>query len=581
MPISRLLNWAVWAILAGLALIMLLAIAMILWIKASFNPTPPAYIAKEPAPADKPNILLLVAEDLSPRIGAFGDQVANTPNLDRLASEGVRYTNVFTTAGVCAPSRAAIITGMHQSSIGAQHMRTSNFPGGAYKTVPPPYVKAFPELLRREDYYTYTDIKLDYQFSGPMAHSGPFTIWDDEGAKAHWRNRGDNQLFFGYHTFMITHESGFLKPFRPWPRNRQELLFHLMRLATGEPSVDKPTSSNDINPPPYLPDTPVIRSEIAKYYDRISTMDAQVGEVLRLLEQDGLADSTIVIWTTDHGDGLPGAKRHLFDRGIHVPMIIRWPARFRPDGVEPGSIETRLISFVDLAPTILHLAGAPVPRHLQGRDFVSGEPRNFVFASRDRMDEFEDRERAVRSGRYKYIRSWYPQSPTMHLLPYRDSLLITRELRRARGAGLLDAVQKQLFEPTGEERLFDVNADPYEVHNLIGDNAHQDVLEEMRAALQDWMNRVGDMGDIPESEMVASFLDANGKQRVTPAPSISLSNDAIILSTPVDGASIGYRFDNRLWRIYDHPVPIRKNATLEAKAVRYGWKESKIVKKRM
>jgi N-sulfoglucosamine sulfohydrolase len=164
--------------------------------------------------ASRPNILLLVAEDMSSRVGAFGDAVAVTPNLDRLAQDGIRYSNVFTTAGVCSPSRAALITGVPQISLGAQHMRTSSFTESQYLAVPPEHIKAFPELLRREGYYTYTDKKLDYQFSGTGSSSGPFTIWNDEGFRTHWRNRQADTPFFGMINFMVTHESGLFSRWR-------------------------------------------------------------------------------------------------------------------------------------------------------------------------------------------------------------------------------------------------------------------------------------------------------------------------------------------------------------------------------
>jgi arylsulfatase A-like enzyme len=363
----------------------------------------------------RPNILLLMAEDMSARVGAFGDAVAYTPNLDELAARGVRYTNTFTTAGVCAPSRAAHILGMHQISTGTQHMRTSRGPLGTYAAVPPSHVKAYPELLRAAGYYTYTDRKLDYQFSGTMSGSGPFTIWDAEGGEpyAGWQGRASNQPFFGFVNFAVTHESGLFRPLGSWPKSITHLAMQVIR-AIGE--IDAPelpqVNSSAIVVPPYFPDTALVRADMTKHYQNISVMDWQVGQVLKALERDGLADSTIVIWTTDHGDGLPRSKRELYDSGIKVPMIIRWPEAFRPDDLSPGGVETRMISFIDLAPTLLKLAGVNPPVHLQGHDFVNDTPRQYIYASRDRIDEVVDRQRAVRDERYKYIRSWHPQQPS-------------------------------------------------------------------------------------------------------------------------------------------------------------------------
>ena len=213
----------------------------------------------------RPNILLLMAEDMSGRVGAFGDEVAVTPSLDRLAAEGVRYPNTFTAAGVCAPSRAAHITGMHQISFGSQHMRTSSGPLGSYKAVPPPEVKAYPELLRGAGYYTWTGSKLDYQFSHPLAGSGPFTIWDDEGGDGHWRNREPGQPFYGLVNFNITHESGVFTPLGNWPHSFMHLVMQVMRAYT-LPSVEEnePVRPGQVLVPPYYPDTPTVRADMAR-----------------------------------------------------------------------------------------------------------------------------------------------------------------------------------------------------------------------------------------------------------------------------------------------------------------------------
>jgi arylsulfatase A-like enzyme len=238
-------------------------------------------------------------------------------------------------------------------------------------------VKAYPELLRAAGYYTWTDRKLDYQFSGTMAGSGPFTIWDREGGDADdWRNRRPGQPFFGLVNFNITHESGVFPPLGHWPNSPTHLLMQVMRAAM-LPSVEEgdPVSPSQVQVPPYYPDTGTVRADIARHYNNIAAMDRQVGEILAELEADGLADSTIVVWTTDHGDGLPRAKRDLFDAGIKVPMVIRWPEAYRPKGVAANGIDTRLISFIDFAPTLLRLAGVPLPSYLQGRDFVEAEPR--------------------------------------------------------------------------------------------------------------------------------------------------------------------------------------------------------------
>jgi arylsulfatase A-like enzyme len=531
----------------------------------------------------RPNILLLMAEDMSPRVGAFGDSVAVTPNLDALAATGVRYTNTFTTAGVCAPSRAAHILGMHQIATGTQHMRSSTRPEGAYYSVPPENAKAYPELLRAAGYYTYTDDKLDYQFSTSFAHSGPGTIWDLEGAAAtDWEKRATGQPFFGFISFFVTHESGVFRPLGTMPYSAMHFAMQLMRWYSLEDAVPEVVRPQDITVPPYYPDTQTVRTDIARHYNNIAYMDAQVGVILQQLEAAGLADSTIVIWTTDHGDGLPRAKRELFDSGIKVPMIIRWPEAFRPAGVQPGALDERLISFVDLAPTILSLAGVQVPAHMHGRPFAttsamtSAAPNTYIYAARDRIDELMDRQRAVRDTRYKYIRSWYPEVAGGTELEFRNNIAMVREMRALFDAGELNTVQRQWYEPPGEERLFDLQHDPFEINDVSRDPQYQGELQRMRAALDAWLAQVGDWSEEPESAMVARF-EPNGERQVTPAPTLSVRESLLVITPAASGHSLEYRIDGGNWQLYTGPVSVESENIIEARAVRYGWEESEIV----
>ncbi|MEZ5573072.1 MAG: sulfatase [Halioglobus sp.] len=524
----------------------------------------------------RPNILLLMAEDMSSRVGAFGDAVAVTPNLDKLAEQGVRYTNTFTTAGVCAPSRAAHILGMHQISTGTQHMRSSTRPEGSYYSVPPENAKAYPELLRAAGYFTYTDDKLDYQFSSVFAHSGPTTIWDMEGAVAQdWEKRANGQPFFGFINFLVTHESGVFRPLGTMPHSGMHFAMQLMRWYSMDDSVRESVKPEDIVVPPYYPDTATVRKDMARHYNNISYMDAEVGTILQQLADAGLSDSTIVIWTTDHGDGLPRGKRELFDSGIKVPMIIRWPEAFRPPGVAPGSVDERLISFVDLGPTILSLAGVPVPANMHGTDFAAGntDPNTYIYASRDRIDEIVDRQRAVRDTRFKYIRSWYPDLPGATDLKFRNNIDMVREMRALYEAGQLNAIQRQWYEPPGEERLFDLALDPFEIHNVSGDPKYQSALQRMRIEMDTWLARVGDWSEEPESAMVARF-EPDGKRQVTPSPTVAVEEGALVITPAEKGHSLEYRIDDGPWQLYSVPITLDKNSAIEARAVRYGWEES-------
>jgi len=522
----------------------------------------------------RPNILLLVAEDMSLRVGAFGDSVAETPNIDKLASEGIRYPNVFTTAGVCSPSRAALITGMSQISIGGQHMRSSSRPKGGYMSVPPAKVKAFPELLRGAGYYTFNTLKEDYQFSGMGTGSGPFTIWDAYDDSKLWRSRKGSQPFFGMMNFMETHETGLFTPLGNKPNSIMHFIIQLIRPAMVMSTDGKQVDPDKIEVPPYYPDTKIVRADMARLYSNINAMDGVVGDVLDRLEKDGLASSTIVIWTTDHGDCLPRAKRDLYDSGIKVPMIIRWPEAYRPKDVQPGTLDERLISFVDIAPTLLNLAKAPKPAYLQGKDFVLDTiPREYIYASRDRIDEIDDRQRAVRDNRFKYIRSWSPEQTEGSHLAFRDNLEIMKELWFLKKEDKLNSNQLKWFETPGKERLFDIQNDPYELHNLSKDTTYTVVLNRMRTEMDNWLKSIEDWSEVSEDEMVEKFLP-NGEQEKTATPKISKENNHIIITTTTKNASLGYRINKKPWQLYTKPFSVPANVKVTAKSVRYGWKES-------
>jgi len=533
-------------------------------------------VAPAPAADLRPNILLLLAEDLGPRVGAFGDPVAVTPRLDRLAQEGTRYTRVFTTAGVCAPSRAALLTGVHAISTGSHHMRTSNL---GYQSVPPPEVKAFPELLRAAGYATFTDFKLDYQFSGTGAGSGPFTIWDTEGLTAHWRKLEGDRPFFGLINFLETHESGVF-PRPALPRNAAHAYMQLIHLFL-HIGHDDVVSPEDVPLPPYYPDTPLVRADVARHYNNVHRMDERVGEILDQLQADGLLDSTVVIWTTDHGDGLPRAKRELFDSGIHVPMIIRWPPSLRPPDAEPGHQDGRLVSFVDLGPTILALAGVVAPAWMDGHVFAGPQAapkRRYVFAARDRIDAVPDRQRSVRDERYKYIRSYLPGTPGAAHTPWRDVLDSMRELWAHYERGELSDAAALWFEPRPEESLYDTWSDPHEVHDLATDLAYEPILARLRGALDAWLAQRVDLGAVPEDQMIAEMWPG-GEQPLTGEPIIEIlggkAAPRVRVSATTPGSSLGYRLDGGDWRLYTEAFPTPPGTRIEAKAVRYGWAESR------
>jgi N-sulfoglucosamine sulfohydrolase len=524
----------------------------------------------------RPNILWISNEDMSPRLDAYGDSLARTPVLDRLAKQSIRYTNAFTTAPVCAPSRAAIITGMYQNAIGAQHMRTTEdrvpeLPG-PYLAVPPFYVKAFPEYLRAAGYYTSNRSKTDYQFGEP------FTIWDDLGQKAHWRNRSDkSQPFFSVFNLTVTHESQ---------------IFPTSPARKGKPLVTDPTK---VRVPPYYPDTPLIREELARMYDNIADMDSQVGEILEQLEADGLADNTIVFYWSDHGDGVPRSKRSLYDSGLRVPLMIRWPKMLN-GSFAAGSVSEELVSFVDLAPTVLAIAGVAIPAHLQGRVLLgpnAAPAPDYVFAARDRMDIEYDMMRSARDGRFLYIRNFEPELPYAGHIIYRNQSAILQEWFRLQAEGkLTGAAALWMRTDRPSEELYDTVSDPHQIHDLAADRAHRPTLERMRRAVTDWMMRIADQGLINEAEMIQRMWPAGVQPETaqpyivarrsteTPARQPSMVITApmeVVIYVPTQGASIGYTTEEgpaAKWRLYTGPILVDSPLTIRAKAIRYGYKES-------
>ncbi|AAZ27815.1 sulfatase family protein [Colwellia psychrerythraea] len=528
------------------------------------------------AKEQRPNILLIVAEDMSAKVGAFGDTVAKTPVLDELAKSSVRYPNTFTTAGVCAPSRTSLITGVHQITVGGQHMRTRSFKASNYRAVPAPDVKAFPELLRKSGYYTYVSSKLDYQFSNTSPHTGPFTIWNYEGKKPTWRGREKDQPFFGMYHLDITHESQ-LFPKKSTKNKKSGLVKNWI---TPERVVI----------PAYYPDTQLIREGIALHYNNIHAMDTQVGKLLAELKKDGLSDNTIVIWTTDHGDSLPRGKREVYDSGLKVPMIIHWPDKYRPSKTVNGSIDSQLLSFVDIAPSILAMANINTPAYIQGKARIPNNnatnkiaKREYIYASKDRLDEFPFRERAVRNNKFKYIKNYLPNKPGATHLAYRDQMILMQDLWREFEAGRMNKQQAFWFNNRPGEELYDIINDPEEVNNLAEKVEYQQQLNIMRNALKEWQSHVDDLSDRPEIELANEFWP-NGQQPITAKPSIYLDESGLIaIKGNTQGSSIGYQTSNLnkkgKWitskiRVYNQPFAVEKGMKIIAKAVRYGYKTS-------
>ena len=515
-------------------------------------------IQAQPTPS-RPNILWLSVEDMSPHLGCYGDLSVPTPNLDRLAAAGIRYTRAFTAAGVCAPSRNAIITGRMQTSNGAHNMRTLNntYPEQtglpkSYSVVMPEGVKPFTEYLRAAGYWCTNNAKTDYQFE-----DGP-TFWDQNGKTAHYLGRPAGMPFFAVFNSTTTHES------QVWERRHRPLRIDPARVRV----------------PPIYPDTDSVRLDIARFLTNVSEMDDWVGERLRELEASGEAGNTIVMFWSDHGDGLPWVKREVTDRGIRVPLIIRLPGG-------KASVDSQLVSSIDWAPTVLSLAGIRPPGNMQGRAFLGPHadhrPRRYAYAARDRLDSHYDRVRSVHDGRFQYLRNYHPDRPYYMDLAYRRQQPSMREILRLRDAGRLAPAQQRWFEPKGrDEELYDVVADPWQLHDLSTDPAYAGVLERLREAYQDWQRNVIDLGAIPEQELIRRWWAESAGPPVTEAPVLTRRRGRARLRCSTPGASIGYRTssaDGRMpdrWEVYTGPFDLPPGRRVEAVAHRIGYLPSRI-----
>ncbi len=444
-------------------------------------PGPARYATEmEAPPRRRPNILWITCEDTSPYLGCYGAPFAVTPNLDRLAGESILYTNAYATAPVCSPSRSCLITGVYATSLGTQHLRSD--------IRIPPEIEPFPKRLRAAGYYCSNNVKEDYNFKDA-------TIWDESSTTAHWRKRGLGQPFFSVFNIMATHQGQI--------NGSDEEFFAKYRSKLTPEERHDPQA---LVLPPYYPDTPMVRNIWARYYDLITTMDKQVGAILEELEEDGLTQSTIVFFFADHGLGLPRFKRTLYDSGLRVPLMVRFPAHLqRLAPFAPGGRADQLVSFVDFAPTVLKLAGVPIPAYMQGQPFLGVNqdlPRECIFGAASRVDEAYETSRCVRDRRYKYIRHFMPHLPYIQASDYCDQAEIMQELRRIAARGDLVGPQEPLWEPTKPvEELYDTQTDPHELRNLAESEAHRSILARMRSRLRHWMLETHDTGLLPEAEM--------------------------------------------------------------------------------
>ncbi len=420
--------------------------------------------------ADRPNILWLSCEDINPHLGCYGDAYAVTPNLDRFAARSLRYTRAWSCAPVCAPARTTIISGVYPPATGALHMR-SNVPM-------PAFMKMFPQYLREAGYYCSNNAKEDYNLIKPDG------VWDNSSKNGHWKNRKPGQPFFAVYNLEISHESQI--------RKRPHTLVH-------DPAKARV--------PAYHPDTPEVRHDWAQYYDNITTMDGQFQKLLREMEDAGLADDTIVFFWGDHGSGMPRSKRWPYNSGLQVPLIVHIPAKFKhlmPQDYSPGGASDRLVSFADLAPTLLSLAGVKPPEWMQGGAFLGefiAPARDFNHGFRGRMDERYDCVRSITDGRYVYIRNYMPHLIYGQYLNYMWQTPTTQVWEKLFKEGKLNAAQSAFWKPKPPEELYDLTADRDEVNNLATSPQHRAVLDKLRAAQREHLLKIRDVALLPEAEM--------------------------------------------------------------------------------
>lgn len=412
----------------------------------------------------RPNILWLISEDTSPDLACYGNPIVKTPNFDRLASQGIRFTNAFASSPVCSPSRSAFNSGMYQTSIGVHQHRTWK-----KKPLLEPF-KVVADYFREAGYYTTNCAGVNRDRSGKTDWN--FTLDHETFDGTDWRARKPGQPFFAQVNLRLTH--------RKFVHDKKN-----------------PVNPDDVRVPPYYPDHPLTRRDWADYLESIQVLDGHVSRILKWLEKEEIEDDTIVFYFGDHGRPHLWAKQWLYEGGIRVPLIVRWPGH-----IKQGVANDDLISLIDIAPTSLALAGIKIPGHMQGRRFLSTDKkgRNYIFAARDRCDETVDRIRCVRSKRFKYIRNFMPDLPYSQYNAYKTNqypVLPLIQVMHERGE-LNEAQSRFMSSKKPEEELYDLLSDPYELHNLAEDQNYQNILKEFRLRLENWIAETGDLGKNPE-----------------------------------------------------------------------------------
>jgi N-sulfoglucosamine sulfohydrolase len=436
----------------------------------------PTYLAAQPAPQPKPNIIWILSEDISTDLACFGTPVVQTPTLDRLAAEGIRYTHAFTTAPVCSPSRSAMITGMYQTSIGAHNHRSHR--DDNYRLPAP--VKPITDYLRQAGYFTVNAKTPAPGVRSPEKTDFNFAVDSPVFDGTDWSQRKEGQPFFAQITIDETHRGNAWKTV----------------VKQHEPQIDPAR----VVLPPYYPDHPIARADWATYLESIQLMDSYVSKILQRLESEEIANNTIVIFSGDNGRCHIRDKQFLYDGGIHIPLIIRLPGQ-----VKKGQVSDDFVSAIDVSAQILQWAGVALPTHLDGQPFMgaSAKRRDHIIAARDRMDETVDKMRCVRDRRFKYIKNYMPEKPYMQPNNYKERQYpMWNLLKELNQQGKLTPAQALFAAPTKPaEELYDIIADPHELTNLAALPKHQKTLQKMQGILSEWITKTNDQGQYKEAKI--------------------------------------------------------------------------------
>lgn len=448
------------------------------------------------APEQRPNILWILGEDMSPDLGFLGIPEVRTPNIDALAARGMYFSHAFTTAPVCSPSRSAFHTGMYQMAIGAHNHRSHRADDPSpYPFLLPDGVRILPDWMRDAGYFTANIRRLseDLWFQGTGKTDWNFTYAGRPFDSSEWSDLKNNQPFYAQINFSETHRGA------AWNEAHTR--------------IERPADPERVVVPPYYPDHPEIRADWAQYLNAVMALDRKVGDVLAMLERDGLADNTIVVFMSDHGRAMVRAKQWPYDSGLRVPLIVYVPPGLdAPEGYLPGTTSDRLVSAIDLTATTIALAGMQKPPGMHGRVLLGPQtepPRTYAFSGRDRGDETVDRIRSLRTKRYRYIRNYYPERPFLQMNRYKEASYPTLwVMRKMHQDGTLPPNAARLMEPSRPpEELYDLMNDPYEIHNLADSPHHQELLRHYRITLDEWITAIDDQGRFPETPDVYAYYE--------------------------------------------------------------------------